>query len=128
MKMVRPLRAIVVCIFVFLILAQPVMAETTSWYSVESCKREGTSGIWTASGEKFNENDMTCAMRNRDFGKHYKVTNLENGKSVIVKHNDFGPNKKLWNKGRRIDLSKAAFAAIADLKSGVVEVRVEEIK
>ena len=98
---------------------------TASWYSSESCQREGTSGILTASGERFDENALTCAMRSRDFGRFYKITNLVNGKSVIVKHTDFGPNKKLWKKGRIVDLSKAAFEKISDLKTGVINVKVE---
>jgi len=105
-------------------------AETgqASWYSVESCQREGTSGVWTASGEAFKNEGLTCAMRSRDFGKYYKVTNLNNGKSVIVKHNDFGPNKKLHKQGRIIDLSKRAFASIANLKQGIINVKVDEVK
>ena len=101
---------------------------TASYYTYESCRREGTSGVWTASGERFNENDLTCALRSRDFGKFYKVTNLDNGKSVIVRHNDFGPNKKLHAKGRIIDLSKGAFKSIAALSRGVINVRVEILK
>ena len=66
-------------------------------------------------------------MRSRDFGKWYKVTNLKNGKFVIVKHNDFGPNKKLHDSGRIIDLSLGAFEQIADPKLGVIEVRVEAL-
>jgi len=103
----------------------PAWAETASYYTYDSCVREGTSGVWTASGERFDENALTCAMRSRDFGKFYKVTNLDNGKSVIVRHNDFGPNKKLWKKGRIVDLSKGAFEKIADLKTGVINVKVE---
>lgn len=100
---------------------------TASYYTYQSCVREGTSGVWTASGERFNENDFTCAMRSRDFGKCYKVTNLATQKSVIVRHNDFGPNKKLHKNGRIVDLSKAAFAKIADLKKGVINVSVVEV-
>jgi rare lipoprotein A len=102
--------------------------ETASYYTYQSCVREGTSGVWTASGERFNENDLTCAMRRRDWGTKFKVTNLANGKSVIVRLNDFGPNKKLHNKGRIIDLSKAAFMKLASLKNGVIKVRVEELQ
>jgi rare lipoprotein A len=101
---------------------------TASYYTYESCRREGTSGVWTASGERFNENDFTCAMRSRDFGKYYKVTNLNNGKSVIVRHNDFGPAKKLAKQGRIIDLSRGAFSAIADLRLGVIPVEVTPCK
>ena len=84
--------------------------------------------MWTASGERFDENDFTCAMRSREWGKMFEVTNLVNGKSVIVRLNDFGPNKKLHKKGRIIDLSKAAFAQIADLKQGIIRIKIEELK
>ena len=102
-------------------------ADTASYYTYESCRREGTSGVWTASGERFDENDLTCAMRRRDWGTKFKVTNLANGKSVIVRLNDFGPNKRLHDNGRIIDLSKGAFQSIADLSKGVINVRVEEV-
>ena len=124
-------------IFVVLLIAGlvgSVLAEvvvrcgSASWYSVESCIKEGTSGVWTASGERYTNEGLTCAMRLRDFGKYYKVTNLDNGKSVIVKHNDFGPNLKLYKKGRIIDLSKGAFEKISSLKKGIINVSVEEVK
>lgn len=117
-----------IIVFVLILISNnPAYSETASYYTYESCVREGTSGVWTASGERFNENDLTCALRSRAFGKSYKVTNLANGKSVIVRHNDFGPNKKLHNSGRIIDLSKGAFKAISDLKHGVINVKVEGI-
>ena len=96
---------------------------TASYYTVRSCKREGTSGVRTATGERYNENALTCATRDRSlFGKWIKVTNLENGKSIFVRVNDFGPNKKLFKKGRIIDLSKGAFSKLASLKKGVIRV------
>lgn len=99
---------------------------TASWYSEASCKREGTSGVWTASGERFYDDGLTCAMPDRAmFGKYVKVTNLANGKSVVVKVNDYGPNKKLVKQGRVIDLSKGAFLRIASLRSGLIKVSVE---
>jgi len=101
---------------------------TASYYTYQSCRKEGTSGVWTASGERFNENDLTCALRSRDFGGLYRVTNLKNGKSVVVRHNDYGPNKKLHAKGRIIDLSRGAFLRLAPLSDGVIPVKVERIK
>lgn len=98
-----------------------------SWYSFESCRAEGTSGYYTASGEPFVETMLTCALPNRDFGHFYKVTNLENGKSVIVRNNDFGPGKKPRSRGVVIDLSRGAFEKIADLKSGIARVKVEAV-
>jgi len=104
----------------------PTMGAAT-WYSEKSCKKEGTSGIWTASGERFDENAMTCAMRRRDFGKYYKVTNLANNKSVIVRHNDYGPNRDLFSKRRIIDLTKGAFVKISCVHEGIIEVTIEEV-
>lgn len=56
-------------------------------------------------------------------GSYVKVTNLDNGKSVIVKINDRGP----FGNGRIIDLDKVAFAKIASLGAGVANVKMEEI-
>ena len=106
----------------------PVRVGFASWYSVESCRREGTSGVLTASGEMFFNECDTCAMRGRDFGRYYKVTNVSNGKLVVVRHNDFGPSKRLREAGRIVDLSKGAFARIADLDEGVIEVEIEQAK
>lgn len=120
------MKAIIVLVSL-IVMCGVASADTASYYTYESCVREGTSGVWTASGEAFNENDFTCAMRSREWGARYKITNLDNQKSVIVRLNDFGPNKKLWKKGRKVDLSKAAFAAIADLRKGVINVKIERI-
>jgi rare lipoprotein A len=70
---------------------------------------------------------MTCAMRRRDFGGLYKVCNLDNGKCVVVRQNDFGPNKKLHDAGRIVDLSKGAFRKIAPPWKGIVRVTVEPV-
>lgn len=105
----------------------PCPTITASWYSTESCKKEGTSGVYTASGDVFYDEGMTCAIRSYDFGGVYKVTNLQNGKNVVVGHNDFGPNKRLWDAGRKIDLSLGAFRKIADPDDGVIDVRIEEL-
>ncbi len=56
-------------------------------------------------------------------GSYVKVTNLENGKSVIVVINDRGP----FVPGRIIDLDKVAFAKIASVGAGVISVKMEEI-
>ena len=88
-----------------------------SWYSDKI----------TTTGEKSNGNYLTCAMRKIDFGKHYKVCNIANNKYVVVRHNDFGPSKCSYDKGRIVDLSRSAFLRIADLKDGVINVTVEEV-
>lgn len=56
-------------------------------------------------------------------GAFAKVTNVENGKTVVVQINDYGPQ----GKGRIIDLDKVAFAEIASLGAGVIGVKVEQV-
>ena len=76
----------------------------------------------TANGEVFDPTAMTCATYAWPFNTVLKVTNTDNGKSVIVRVNDRGPNKRL---GRIIDLSREAFKKIAPLSKGVVYVKIE---
>ena len=111
-------------------LSQTVYGENArsskaSWYSQESCRKEGTSGTYTANGERFYDNGLTCAIRSRNWGRMYRVTNSANGKTVIVRHNDFGPGKKATARGVVIDLSPAAFSMIADKDLGIITVTVE---
>lgn len=74
-----------------------------------------------ASGGWFNPNAMTAAHKTLPFGTKVRVTNKNNGRSVVVKINDRGP----YVKGRIIDLSKAAAGVIGMQASGVVPVTVE---
>lgn len=78
-------------------------------------------GRRTASGEVFDASDLTAAHRRLPFGTRVRVTNLENGRNVVVEVNDRGP----FVRGRIIDLSRAAFRQIADVSDGVVRVRVQ---
>ena len=78
-------------------------------------------GRKTSNGETFNMYDMTAAHKTLPFNTKVKVTNLSNGKSVVVRINDRGP----FVKGREIDLSKAAAAKIGMIKSGTAKVSLE---
>jgi len=78
----------------------------------------------TASGEIYRHELKTAAHKELPFGATVKVTNLANGKSVIVKINDRGP----FVEGRIIDLSKSAFGSIASTASGVITVTIEVIR
>ena len=81
-------------------------------------------GRTTASGERFDKNGFTAAHQTMTFGTRVRVTNVENGRSVVVRVNDrFKPFD-----GRIIDLSEAAFAQIAPLARGVVPVTVEILR
>lgn len=80
-------------------------------------------GRKTANGERFDQGQLTAAHRTLPFGTRVKVTNTQNGKSVIVRVNDRGP----FVKGRVIDLSISAFKSLASLNAGVVPVRLQVI-
>src|SRR5262249_2036981 len=77
------------------------------------------SGSKTASGQRFNENDMTAAHRSLPFGTKLRVTH--NGKSVVVTVNDRGP----FVKGRVLDVSTGAARAVGLTASGVGHVTPE---
>jgi len=72
----------------------------------------------TASGELFDQSAKTAAHKTLPFGTNVRVTNLNNGKSIMVKINDRGP----YVRGRIIDLSRSAFSAIANTREGVINV------
>ncbi|MBX3734386.1 MAG: septal ring lytic transglycosylase RlpA family protein [Verrucomicrobiae bacterium] len=81
-------------------------------------------GRLTANGERFDKNGITAAHESFPFGTRVRVTNLENGKSVVVRINDrFKPFK-----GRIIDLSEGAFARIAPLAQGVIPVSLQVVR
>ena len=77
-------------------------------------------GRGTASGEIFLSSEMTAAHRTLPFGTMVKVSNLNNGNSVIVRINDRGP----YVKGNIIDLSPIAFETLAPLSSGIINVEI----
>ncbi|WP_198533114.1 septal ring lytic transglycosylase RlpA family protein [Carbonactinospora thermoautotrophica] len=81
-------------------------------------------GQVTANGESFNPNGMTAAHKTMPFGSKVLVTNVSNGKSVIVRVNDRGP----FVAGRCLDLARGAFAQIAPLSAGVVTVKYQVLK
>lgn len=80
-------------------------------------------GRRTASGDVFRQTKATAAHRRLPFGSVLKVTNLRNGKSVLVTVNDRGPH---GNKSRVLDLSKAAAQQLA--LAGTAEVQVEVVR
>ena len=102
------------------------LTTDTSWYSIESVKREGSCGI-NADGSRFDDTDYTAASWDYRFGTFLLVTNVANGKAVIVIVRDRGPAKRLYRRGRKLDLSKSAFQSLAPLAKGVIKVRVEEL-
>jgi len=72
-------------------------------------------GRMTASGEVFNENDLTAAHRSLPFGTLLKLTNAENGNSVVIRVNDRGPVAKSLD----LDLSKQAAVELGIKDKGI---------
>jgi rare lipoprotein A len=85
-----------------------------SWYG------PGFHGRKTASGERFDQHQLTAAHRKLPLGTRATVTNLGNGRTVEVEINDRGP----YVGGRIIDLSKAAARKLGMEHSGTAKVRV----
>jgi rare lipoprotein A len=81
-------------------------------------------GRRTASGERYDMHAMTCAHRTAPFGARLRVTDVETGKSVVVKVTDRGP----FRHGRVVDLSLAAARQLGIVKRGVARVRVERLE
>ena len=105
--------------------SDPVVAEekvyeaigqgTASYYGSE------LAGNRTASGERFNPHDLTAAHRTLPLGTRLRVTNVANGRSVIVRVNDRGP----FVGKRLIDVSLGAAREIQMIRSGTAQVRLE---
>ena len=119
---------IITLVLLLLRVAAPAHALQASWYSMASLRAEGTfkysAGI-TASGARFNENALTCACRLYPIGTWLKITNMANGRAVIVRVNDRIGRRFAKS---RIDLAKAAFARIALLSKGIINITAEVVK
>jgi rare lipoprotein A len=85
----------------------------------------GFHGERTASGEVFDENELVAAHPSMDFGTVLRVTNLENGRSVLVRVVDRGPFGRNRRKGVVIDLSKGAARRLRFIRDGLARVRLE---
>lgn len=98
----------------------PAIVESglASWYGGPKFH-----GRLTASGEIFNQEKLTAAHRTLPWGSRVKITNLANGRSVVVRINDRGP----FVKGRIIDVSLAAARALGMVQAGVTQVSVERL-
>jgi rare lipoprotein A len=95
-----------------------VQKGLASWYGPEF------HGKVTSNKEIYDMHDLTAAHPTLPFGTYVKVTNLDNGKSVVVRINDRGP----FVKGRIIDLSYAAATKLGMSGAGVVPVVIEVLK
>jgi len=96
---------------------KPYQIGLASWYGKQF------HGKSTASGEDFNMFELTAAHRELPLGTYVKVTNLHNGKWIIVRVNDRGP----YVSGRIMDLSYGA-ARMLNYRSGIERVRLDIVQ
>ena len=96
----------------------PYQVGTASWYG------EFFDGKMTASGEDYDMYDLTAAHPTLPLGSYVKVTNLRNGRAVVVKVNDRGPIVQ----GRIIDLSYGAAQVLNFQQRGLQKVRLDIVK
>ncbi|MBS0150835.1 MAG: septal ring lytic transglycosylase RlpA family protein [Nitrospira sp.] len=100
-----------------------------SWYGEETRRLPG--GSMTANGELFNPDGLTAAHKYLPLPTHVQVTNLENGRSIIVRVNDRGPFPSQHNpdSGKRIiDVSRGAAEQLGFVEQGTARVHVETIQ
>ena len=92
--------------------APEVITGVASWYDYD------------LNGVVWSKNHRTAASRRFARYSYVKVTNQDNGKSVVVFINDHGPTKET---GREIDLSSHAFSQLAPLSIGLINVKIEQL-
>ncbi len=88
-----------------------------SWYG------PNFHGKLTANGERFNENDLTAAHRTLPMPSYVEVTNLENGRQLVVRVNDRGP----FAHDRIIDLSRRSAQLLGIERAGTARVKVKRV-
>lgn len=101
------------------------VSDRKTQHGLASFYGPGFHGRLTASGERFDQRDMTAAHRTLPLGTRVRVTNLENGESVVLLINDRGPYGRNYRKGVVIDVSKGAARRLDFIAGGLVRVRIE---
>lgn len=108
----------------FILLMVPLLALAEPEEGVASYYADSLQGNLTASEEPYDRDALTAAHRTLPFGTRVKVSNLDNGKSVVVIINDRGPHSK----NRLIDVSGAAARQLNLTDSGTAKVRIEVLE
>ena len=110
-------------LIILALLALPIQTGECSYYTRESCRAEGTSGI-TASGEPLDDAACTAASWFYPFGTVLRVYCWETDRVVYVLVTDRGPNWRLVRQGRILDLSLRAAERLRMRRLGVVSVSI----
>ena len=95
-----------------------IIRGSASWYG------PGFYGRQTASGERLRKGTFTAAHRTLPFGTKVRVTNLANGRAVVVRINDRGP----FRGHRVIDLAHGAASELRMMQAGEIPVQLEVLK
>jgi len=110
----------VAVVLALVLVPAPVFAGwtgTASWYGHALARRR------TANGERFDPHALTCAHRTLPFGTRLRLTNLEKGRSVLVRINDRGP----WYLDRELDVSLAVARRLGMVTRGVVPLSITRL-
>jgi rare lipoprotein A len=102
---------------------------TASWYGYETSRSK--YGHMTANGEVFDPEGLTAAHKYLPLPTHVKVTNLENGRSIILRVNDRGPfpsNRNPSSGERTLDVSAKAAKLLGFYQKGLAKVQIEVIQ
>ena len=112
-----------------------VVADSDSEHRKDSVKTvrgiasfysKSLDGTHTSTGEIYRHSKMTAASNHFKLNTWVRVTNLRNGRSVIVRINDH-MHKKMSRRGRVVDLSRTAAKELGFVGSGLTKVKVEEV-
>ena len=112
---------------------EATVPHTATIQDKEQDKAQGSSfgvasfyseGIKTASGEKFDPGELTAASPNLPFGTRLRVTNVTNGRSVVVRVNDRGP----FVPGRVVDVSYSAAETLGMVGRGTAKVKLDVVQ
>jgi rare lipoprotein A len=82
------------------------------------------NGSRTANGERFSNTALTTAHQTLPFGTKVRITNVKNGKSVVLRVNDRGPTQP----NRIVDVSRAAAVRLGFVRAGLTEVKLEVVE
>lgn len=104
--------------------AAKTQANTQTKAASEGVASFYSEGTETASGEKFNKNELTAAHPTLPFGTRLRVTNVSTGRSVTVRVNDRGP----YVHGRVVDVSYSAAEALGMVGKGVANVKLDVVQ
>ena len=126
------LKTLITTLFLLTLLYTPCRAETfiteTSYYTRASCLKESGQCVM-ANGKELQDDKLIAASWDYPFGQRLRLTDVESGRQVTVVVSDRGPAKKLYKKGRKLDISKRAFEILSGkrLDKGTLQVIVKPI-